>query len=81
MIETNLSDFFEIASRIEFIIKDHDTVGENDILGSTLVSKTDMLAGDGERIEYEIDTDKYSAKKGVVIGKKKVCVFSLLSDY
>ena len=56
-------------------------MGENDILGSTLVSKKDMLAGDGERIEYEIDTDKYSTKKGVVIGRKKVCVFSLLSDY
>jgi hypothetical protein len=81
LIETNLSDFFDIASHIEFIIKDYDTVGENDILGSTLVSKTDILAGDGERNEYEIDTDKYSTKKVVVIGNKKVCVFSLFSHH
>jgi hypothetical protein len=72
LIQATLNDFFETTSRIEFIVKDYDTVGGNDILGSVLVSKNELLAGEGERIDYEIRTTQYKGKSHVFVGNKKV---------
>jgi hypothetical protein len=72
LIQTTLNDFFEGTNRIEFIIKDHDTVGENDILGSVLVNKNELLAGEGERIDYKIRTTQCKGKSHVFVGNKKV---------
>jgi len=72
LIQTNLTDFFEKAMRMEFIVKDYDTVGSNEILGSVLVNKNEMFSGDGERIDYELETAKYAANSDIVVGKKKV---------
>ena len=72
LIQTTLNDFFEGTNRIEFIVKDHDTVGENDILGSVLVNKNELLAGEGERIDYKIKTTQYKGKSRVFVGNRKV---------
>lgn len=56
---------------MEFIIKDYDSIGEHEILGSALVSKKDILEGTGERTEYELS--QYSGKNSVFSkGAKKV---------
>ena len=65
-----MTEFFEGATRIEFVVKDHDTVGANDTLGNILVKKRDLLDGDGERVEYSLNTSKKS--NGTVLGGKKV---------
>jgi len=71
LIQTTLNDFFLDANRIEFIVKDY-TVGDNDTLGSVLVNKNDLLAGEGERINYELTTKQHTGKNRVAaIGHKK----------
>jgi hypothetical protein len=72
LIQTTLNDFFEVTNRIEFIIKDYDSVGENDILGTVQVNKNELLAGEGERIDYELRTSQYKGKSRVFVGNKKV---------
>ena len=72
LIQTTLTDFFALASRIEFIVKDYDSVGVNDVLGSILVPKKDLLEGIGERVEYLLNTTKYAQEGGIKIGNKKV---------
>jgi hypothetical protein len=78
LIQTNLENFFSTASFIEFIVKDYDTVGENDILGSLLINKKDMLVGEGERIEYLLNTAKYAGNPEVKLSAKKVRLLLLL---
>ena len=72
LIQTTLNDFFYNSSRLEFVVKDYDTVGGNDVLGSVLVCKKELLAGKGERIEYELNTAQYEGSD-IVVSNKKVC--------
>ncbi len=72
LIQTTLNEFFYNASRLEFIVKDYDSIGENDILGSVLVNKKELLAGKGERVEYELTTTQYEGSD-IVVSNKKVC--------
>ena len=72
LIQTNLTDFFELASHIEFVVKDYDSVGADDILGTTLVKKQDMLDGTGERVEYLLTTARYAEEGNIILSKKKV---------
>ena len=75
LIQTTLTDFFALASRIEFVVKDYDTVGANDTLGSVLVKKKDLLEGNGERVEHVL-----TVSKNKEIGKKKVGIFAFPID-
>ena len=82
LIQTTLNDFFESANLLEFVVKDYDSVGENDILGSALIRKDDLLRGDGERVEYPLTTTHYEGKSLLLVGNKKVrdicCLLLLL---
>ena len=63
LIETTLVEFFESARHVEFIVKDYDSVGENDVLGSVLVNKKEMLRSTGERLEYPLGTFQSEGKE------------------
>lgn len=64
---------------MEFIVKDYDSIGDHEVLGSALVSKTDMLNGTGARHEYELG--QYGGKKNIVSsGGKKVSSKDRKSD-
>lgn len=39
---------------VAFVIKDYDSVGSNDIIGTVEIDKSEMLKGTGERMEYEV---------------------------
>ena len=68
LIQTTLTDFFASAHVIEFVVKDYDRVGDNDILGRVTVPKKDLLQGDGSRVDYVLKTKKRN-------GNKTVCNF------
>jgi C2 domain len=70
LIETTLAEFFENANFLEFIVKDYDTVGEDEILGSVMISKTELLEGNGNRHEYELKP--HTGKNRVVNDNKQV---------
>lgn len=74
LIQTTLKEFFgNGAGRVEFTVKDYDSVGENDVLGSVLVPKKDMLEGKGERLEYPMrmgSSGLVTASSGSTEGKK-----------
>lgn len=73
-----MNDFFLEVNHIEFIVKDYDAVGDNDTLGSVLVNKDDLLAGEGERINYELTTKQHTEKHCVAaIENKKVRRFNI----
>ena len=72
LIQTTLNDFFESANRLEFVVKDYDSVGDNDVLGSALIRKDDLLRGEGERVEFPLTTTHYEGKSQVMVGNKKV---------
>ena len=67
LIQTTLSDFFANAKDIEFVVKDYDRVGDNDILGRVLVPKKDLLQADGCRVEHVLKTKKRKGNKTVSI--------------
>lgn len=48
---------------MEFIVKDYDSIGGDEVLGSIMVSKKEMLEGTGARMEYELI--QYSGKNHV----------------
>ena len=80
VIQTNLKDFLSKAAHIEFVVKDHDRIGGNDMLASVLVSKKDLLKGNGNRVEYELTMAKHEGKKNQFITKKKVRVSTFFSE-
>ena len=80
LIQTTLNEFFGSANRVEFIVKDYDSVGENDVLGSVLINKNDLLAGEGQRIEYPLTTTRYEGKNHVLVGNKKVSGIIVFCD-
>jgi C2 domain len=49
--------FKQGTSGLSFTIKDYDTVGANDILGSVHVTLQELLKGTGQRTPYLIDLD------------------------
>jgi Ca2+-dependent lipid-binding protein len=71
LIQISLAEFFESSNYMEFIVKDYDSIGDHEVLGSVLVSKTDMLEGTGDRTEYKLS--QYAGKSNVVsAGAKEV---------
>jgi hypothetical protein len=76
LIQSTIAEFFESSNYMEFIVKDYDSMGDHDVLGSVLVSKNDMLRGTGVRTEYELS--QFAGKKIVApSGGKKVSAVSL----
>lgn len=71
LIQTNLTDFFAKANNIEFVVRDYDRIGDDDVLGTVLVSKKELINGDGERVDYELTTAKLTGTKNDFIGQKK----------
>lgn len=71
LIETTLAEFFEDSNFLEFIVKDYDSIGEDEILGSVMLSKSDLLKGNGSRHEYELKP--HTGKNRVANDGKKVC--------
>ena len=71
LISEKLNNFFENAARLEFVVRDYDSVGENNLLGSCLIKKSDLLKANGERVEYPL-TLVGKAEKEVLVGKYKV---------
>lgn len=69
LIQTSIDTFFN--SRLEFVVKDHDNIGAADVLGSVFVSKNDVIMGDGERVEYELNTKNFQGKYNTTIHGKK----------
>jgi hypothetical protein len=55
IINPSIEDFFRTAtSGLTFTIKDYDTVGANDLIGTVQVPIQKLLKGTGERIAYPI---------------------------
>jgi hypothetical protein len=55
IINPSIEDFFRTAtSGLTFTIKDYDTVGANDLIGTVQVPIQKLLNGTGERIAYPI---------------------------
>ena len=56
---------------MEFFVKDYDSIGEHEILGTAMVPKKEILESDGEREEFELR--QFAGKNNVQsIGNKKV---------
>jgi C2 domain len=69
LIKTTLFNFFESSNTVDFIVKDYDTIGEDEILGRVIIPKTEMLSGTGERHDYELTA--HAGKHGVQYKGKK----------
>ena len=69
-----------MANCFEFIVKDYDSVGANDILGSVLVKKTDLLEGNGDRVEYVLNTTRHSQEGDIRVGNKTVGILGSYDD-
>lgn len=63
-------EFFSASSGMNFIVKDHDSIGSHDVLGQVHVSLDELLKGTGKREEYEIVSSLDNAKKS----KSKLCL-------
>jgi len=46
-----------------FIVKDYDAFGKNELLGSVYVPLNELLKGKGERVDYEIKTERQFRRK------------------
>ncbi len=51
-------EYFASVGGMSFIIKDFDVVGSNKILGRVTVKLQELLNGNGERVEYDIEPPK-----------------------
>jgi hypothetical protein len=69
LMQTTLVDFFESSNSIDFIVKDYDSIGEDEILGTVIIPKTEMLSSKGERLEYELTP--HAGRYGVQFNGKK----------
>ena len=58
-------EFFASSGGMSFVIKDFDSMGSNEILGTVSVPLEVLLKGDGERTEFLVDTGNLSPKQGV----------------
>ncbi|KAL3914379.1 MAG: hypothetical protein SGILL_006124 [Bacillariaceae sp.] len=63
LVQTTLSAFFENGSYMEFFVKDYDSVGEHEILGTAMVTKKEILESEGEREELELS--QFAGKNNV----------------
>lgn len=54
MIHTTAEEFFLRSNCVTFVIKDYDSVGSDDIIGTVEIDKSEMLNGTGKRVEYEV---------------------------
>lgn len=62
VVRMSPEEFFAASSGMNFIVKDYDAVGANEILGNVSIPLQDMLDGTGDRIGYDIVPDKNSPK-------------------
>ena len=79
LIRTTAVDFFLRSQQIVFSIEDYDGVSSNDLLGTVEVEKQQLLKGTGERVEFEIETNKRYDKtsheqQGMIIKPKNLKV-------
>ena len=58
LIRTTAVDFFLRSQQLVFSIEDYDGISSNDILGTVEVDKQQLLKGTGERIDFEVITNK-----------------------
>lgn len=80
LFQTTLTSFFENSSYLEFFVKDYDSIGEHEILGTVMVPKKKILESKGEREELELS--QFAGKNNLqAMGSKKVrvmCWFATL---
>lgn len=80
LIETTLAEFFEAGNYLEFIVKDYDSISDDDVLGTTLVPKTELLNGNGSRHEYELTPhtgkNRVTTYDGRKVGLPKIVILS-----
>mmetsp|Transcript_14204 Transcript_14204/g.34245 ORF Transcript_14204/g.34245 Transcript_14204/m.34245 type:complete len:1271 (+) Transcript_14204:143-3955(+) len=69
LIQTTLVNFFESSNTLDFIVKDFDSIGEDEILGRVSIPKTEILSSQGDRHDYELA--EHAGKYGVQYGGKK----------
>jgi hypothetical protein len=78
LIQTTLTSFFESANYMEFIVKDYDSLGDHEVLGTVMVSKKEMLNGTGDRNEYELSLHSGKTKVSFTVGKKVRVFYDIL---
>lgn len=54
MIRTTAEDFFLRSNFVAFVIKDYDSFGSNELMGTVEIDKSEMLKSTGERIDYDV---------------------------
>jgi hypothetical protein len=69
LLQTTLTSFFENSSYMEFFVKDYDSIGEHEILGTVMVPKKTILEGEGEREEFELS--QFAGKNNVLASRNK----------
>jgi hypothetical protein len=67
LLETTTEDFFASASGLTFLLRDYDAVGRDDVLGKVVLSHSELLEGNGDRVAHDIVPEK--AKKTKKQGK------------
>ena len=72
LIETNVYDFFAKSAQLKFIVKDSDAIPDDDVIGTVLVNKTDLIKGTGERQDYELALNMDDGKQKDSTWEKKV---------
>jgi len=58
LISCTAEEFFASLGGLTFVVKDHDTMDRDDLLGRVQISAEEALAADGKRVGYEVIPDK-----------------------
>jgi C2 domain len=72
LIETTPEEFFASSSGLTFVIKDKDTLGSNEVIGSVNILPEVLLTGTGKRLGYDIALADSFAKKPVAEKKPRL---------
>ena len=62
LLDATPEEFFGSAGGVKMVLKDYDSLGANEVLGSVTVPLEDLLEGTGEREVYEIVPDPKGPK-------------------
>eukprot|EP00934_Nitzschia_sp_Nitz4_P000987 Nitzschia sp. Nitz4//scaffold248_size28759//12858//16752//NITZ4_008109-RA/size28759-snap-gene-0.10-mRNA-1//-1//CDS//3329543992//987//frame0 len=55
LLDQSVDEFFASSNFVTFQIKDYDSFGKNEDIGSVEISKEKLVKGTGERLEFEIN--------------------------
>eukprot|EP00545_Synedropsis_sp_CCMP1620_P013185 CAMPEP_0119011176 /NCGR_PEP_ID=MMETSP1176-20130426/5499_1 /TAXON_ID=265551 /ORGANISM="Synedropsis recta cf, Strain CCMP1620" /LENGTH=1142 /DNA_ID=CAMNT_0006963953 /DNA_START=65 /DNA_END=3493 /DNA_ORIENTATION=+ len=73
LLSATPEEFFASSSGVTFVVKNHDALGRDDIMGIVVLSQEELLDGNGERKEYPLDFGDVEVKDGST--GKLVCRF------